>query len=123
MGRASAVTPGISAEKVWKRRHSGVLVMLTKGAKDDGTLSHELIENAKVKYSYRSARTIRRLWAKYKPAIIAGEGFKLTRKEGSGRNFKHSVENLKELIRAVPKHQRKTLRSLSHASGIKKCTL
>ena len=97
--------------------------MLTKGAQANGRLSHELIENVRAKYGYKCIITIRRIWAKYQASIIAGEGFSLKRKEGSGCPLKHSADNLSAHIREVPMVKRKTLRSLLHHSGIPKSTL
>lgn len=67
MVRASSESAGPIASKEWKLRHSGVPVMLTKGAKANGWLSHELIENVTGKYGYKSILSIRRIWVKYWP--------------------------------------------------------
>ena len=66
---------------------------------------------------------IRRLWSKYRQAIIGGEAPKLTRKSGSGRKIKHTPDDLKGQIKTTPFHKRKMLHSLSHATGITHSTL
>jgi hypothetical protein len=97
--------------------------MLTAGATASGRLSHELIANVKAKYSYHSYKAIRAIWKKYKAQIMAGDGFRIQRKQGSGRKLKHSADSLAKKIRAIPLYQRKTLRSLSHYVQVPKSTL
>lgn len=117
-------SPGTNAkQKAWKVKHSGVLVMLTRGFRANGKLSHELVQSAMVKFNYKSPKSIRRLWNKYKDPIIKGEGFKLERNGVSGRKIKFPPDELQIKIRAVPLKQRKTIRSLSFATGIPRSTL
>ena len=123
MARAYNIPNGYGKERAWKVRHSGVLAMLTKGCKANGTLSHELIEAVKVKHNYRSSRSIRDLWRRYKDKIISGEGFKIQRQGKSGRKLKFTEQEIQEKVRQVPLVKRKTLRSLSFHSGINHVTL
>lgn len=123
MVRAPYNPPGPKEQKAWKRRVSGVLVMLTKGCSKKGRLSHELIEQVKIKFGYKSDRTIRDIWKRYKPQIMADEPLNIQRKTGSGRKLKYLPDELQNRIKNVPLQQRRTLRSLSFHSGIDKQTL
>jgi hypothetical protein len=123
MARAPLNPPGPDKEKAWKVRHQGVICMLAKEVGPSGRLSHELIQRVKVKFSYRNDKSIRTLWKKYKQPILANEGFEIKRSGTSGRHLKYSADDLQNKIRNVPLKQRKTLRSLSHAAGIKHVTL
>ena len=57
MVRAPLIPPGSPEPEVpaWKKRHLGVVCMLSTGMKADGKLSHELIEDVKLKYAIKSA--------------------------------------------------------------------
>lgn len=123
MARAPLNPPGPDKEKAWKVRHQGVICMLAKEVGPSGRLSHELIQRVKFKFSYRNDKSIRTLWKKYKQPILANEGFEIKRSGTSGRHLKYSADDLQNKIRNVPLKQRKTLRSLSHAAGIKHVTL
>ena len=74
--------------KAWKMKHSGVLTMLTRGAKPNGTLSHELVEEVRLKFGYRSPRSIQDIWKRYKRTIMNGNGFRIHRAGTSGRKLK-----------------------------------
>jgi hypothetical protein len=123
MARAPYIPPGPKEQKAWKRRVSGVLVMLTKGCSKTGRLSHELIGEVKVKFGYKCDRTIRDIWKRYKAEVMADEPLRIQRKQGSGRKLKHLPEELQNRIRNIPLPNRRTIRSLSFHSGIPKSTL
>ena len=123
MVRAPLNPPGSPKVPAWKERHSGVVCMLSTGMKADGRLSHELIQAVKLKYGYKSDKAVRQIWKKHKQAVLNGDPIVIHRKKGSGRKHKFTGDGLSERIRGVPRPQRKTLRSLSHVSGIPKSTL
>ena len=100
----------------------GILVMCSRGYSPGGKLSHELKAAISLEHGVCDKTTLR-IWNKYKDRIMAGKGFTIQRKEGSGRKLKYSVVQLSETIRNVPRWKRKTLRSLSHATGIPKSTI
>jgi hypothetical protein len=50
---ALLIPPGSPKVPGWKKRHSGVVCMLSKGMKADRRFSHELIEAVKLKYVYK----------------------------------------------------------------------
>jgi len=89
MAIAPNSTECLSKPKAWKKRHTDVIMMLTRGHSATGKLSHELIGHINEKFSVSRA-TIHRLWSKYRQAIIGGEAHKLTRKLGLGKNEAHS---------------------------------
>ena len=74
MTRLHYNVPAAKEQKPWKRRVSGVLVMLTIGYnKRSGRLSHELIAEIKEKFNYRTDRAIRDIWKKHKQQIMSGD--------------------------------------------------
>jgi hypothetical protein len=97
--------------------------MLTRGAKPNGTLSHELVEEVRLKFGYRSPRSIQDIWKRYKKTIMNGNGFRIHRAGPSGRKLKFHPAELEARIRNVPLKQRKTIRSLSFSTNIPKSTL
>ena len=116
-------TPAPSGQKQWKLRHSKALVLLMRGADEHGRLNADLIEEVRVLCGYKSGKSVARLWYRYMDRILAGEGFRIQRKQGSGRPLKYSPEQLSEKISTIPLVNRRTLRSIAHHSGIPFSTL
>jgi hypothetical protein len=106
----------------WKKRHADVIIMLARGHEVNGTLKKALIEEIKSSLSVGKSQ-IFTIWKEHKTTIMQGKMPALVRNEGSGRPLKVPVDEFRERIRAVPFHKRKTLRSLSYATGIPFTTL
>lgn len=124
MTRLHYNVPAAKEQKPWKKRISGVLVMLTKGYnKRSGRLRHELIAEIKEKFNYRTDRAIRDIWNKHKQQIMSGDPINIERKQGSGRPLKYLPDDLQARIKNVPLLQRRTLRSLAFHSGLSPATL
>jgi hypothetical protein len=71
-------SPGTNAnQKTW--------IMLMRGFRANGKLSHELVQSAMVKFNYKSPQSIHCLWKKYEDQIIEGKGFNLNLKSETNR--------------------------------------
>ena len=111
----------------WTKRHADIILMLSRGHSSNGTVRKGLIDEIKLSLPDVSESQIRRIWKKHKSSIMQGKMPELKRQGAQGkklgRPFNMSPEEFRARIRDVPFHKRKTLRSLSHATGIPRSTL